>query len=216
MSSRLAFVGSLCLTILASGFLCWSAQGANLFTFAPVAEDGLRIYGGPSPFLLGWGYGSVHLESDLEDRTIMDFDLGGIPQGSIVSSATLTFFVQNQNTDAIRTIDLSIFHGESTIQVADWNNGVFYESFGDDYGVHNLDVTSAVQSALGSSQSLLDFRMSAGQYLVRSFIDPSWRSPRTSLTVVLVPEPNTLALLGCSAGFGIPFLTLRRRQVSAA
>jgi hypothetical protein len=148
----------------------------------------------------------------LEDRTIIDFNLGDIPQGSVISSATLTFFIQNQNTDAIRTIDLSTFYGESTVQATDWNNGVYNESFGDDYGIHNLDVTSAIQSALNSSQSLPDLRMSAGQYLVRSFIDPNWQSPNASLTVVIVPEPNILALLGCSAGLGIVLLASRAKK----
>jgi hypothetical protein len=214
MRNRLAIIGSLCLTVLALGFPCWSARGANIFTFAPTAENGLRILDGSGPFFVAELGGDVHLESNMEDRTIMDFNLSGIPQGSVVSSATLTFPIQNQNTDLVRMINLSTFYGESSIQVADWNNGSFYMSFGDDYGIHNLDVTSAVQSALGSNQNLLDFRMTAGQYLVRSFIDPNGGSPNTRLTVVLVPEPGISALLGCSAGFGI--LLLRPRPKKSA
>jgi hypothetical protein len=147
------------LLFLAGGF--GRASGQTLTTNA-IAEDGLRIFGYAGyPFVLGWGYGRIYDGGGNADETIIDFDLSGIPQTTPVSNATLTFFVQNQFDDGVtRTIDLSIFYGESTIQAADWYNGVYYQSCGDSYGVHVLDMTSAVQSAIVAGQSFLDLRMS--------------------------------------------------------
>jgi len=206
MKKRLLLIASLSLTMWASGFLCWSARGQTVI-LTPVDEDCLRTFDSP-PFVCGWGYGSVMLQGDVEDRTIIDYNLSGIPRGIPVSNATLTFFVQTQNRSLSSTIDLFTFYGESAVQASDWNNGAFYQSFVDTFGVHELDLTSAVQSAVAAGQSFLDLRMSTTTGLCSDFIDPSWQSPGDSLTVALVPEPASLSLLA----FGMFGLTLLRRR----
>lgn len=198
-----------CIGLALAMGLSMSANGQTSYTLSAASEDGLREFPpGSGAFTLGWGYGSVMVQS-AEDRTIMDFNLGSLPQGANIYSATLNFFIQNQNGDGLtRLINLYTFYGESSVQATDWSNGNYYGNTGDAYGIHNLDVTSAVQSALGQGQDLLDFRMSAGTPSVNVFIDPSWRSGVASLTVIVAPEPGIMTLLACGAGL----LCLRPRK----
>jgi len=163
--------------------------GGQTVILTPIQEDNLRTIYGIAPFACGWGYGGVINSSSypMEDRTIIDFDLSSISATS-VSNATLTFFIQNQQNGEKSIIDIFTFYDESTIQTNDWNEGIFYQSFGDDYGIHTLDLTSAVQSAINAGHNFLNLRMSTlttnSSYFI---IDPPWRGTRLNLTVISIP-----------------------------
>src|SRR5262249_3427879 len=160
-----------------------------------------RQWTGQQPFVLGWGYGDVFNQSDAVDQTIIDFALSGIPQGTQISSATLSFFIQTQhNGISQQPLSVFMFSGESAIQATDWNKGTLFAIFGDTYGLQSWDLTSAVQSAINSGTSFLDLRIATTDPQSVTIIDPSWQSPRLSLNIVAVPEPETAKLLVCGIG----------------
>jgi hypothetical protein len=195
--------------ILATGCPTYLVTAQSNISLTPVAEDGLRQWVGSKPFVLGWGYGDVFNQSDAIDQTVIDFKLNGFEQGTRISSATLTFFLQAQHSGSFAApIDIATFYGESTIQAGDWNGGSYFASFADPYGIQNWDITSAVQSAINAGTDFLDLRMSTTDPQCVANIDPSWQSPRLSLDIMLVPEPSALEMLVFSIGLTF---TIRNR-----
>lgn len=197
------------LVLLGAALMCAPGRGAQIYLF-PVAENALReIPPGTPPFLLNWGYGNVFYQSDAVDQTFLDFGLSPavFPQGTKVSQATLTFFLQTQDLGvAQKPIDIFTFYGETNVAVTDWNKGTYFGSFGDVYGLQNWDLTALVQSALDAKERYLDLRISTTDPGISAFIDPNWRSPRLYLKVVTVdaqaptivcPEP---LILECTNG----------------
>ena len=175
-----------------------SAFGQNL---NPVAFDGLRQWTGESPFVLGWGYGDVFGGGNVIDETVADFQLSGFAPGTKISSATLTFFDQVQHGgNTAQPLNVYTFDGESAIQATDWNKGAYFNSYADPYGLENLDVTAAVQSAINAGVSFLDFELTTTDPECVDIIAPPWRSPGLTLDLTVAPEPNAgKALVGCIA-----------------
>ncbi len=165
----------------------------------PVAFDGLRQWAGSSPFVLGWGYGDVFGGGNVSDETVADFQLSSFAPGAVISSATLTFFDQVQHGgNTPQPLNLFTFFGESAIQAADWKQGTYFNSYADPYGLENLDVTAAVQSAINAGVSFLDFEMTTTDPECVDIIAPPWRAPGLTLEITVVPEPNFgKALAGC-------------------
>lgn len=202
MKKALSFA-TLCLALLPL-LLARSAHGQIL---NPIAFDGLRQWSGSAPFVLGWGYGDVFSGNPV-DQTIADFELSGFTPGTQISSATLTFFDQVQHGgNTPQPLDLYTFSGESAVQATDWNTGTYFNSYADPYGLENLDVTAAVQSAINAGDNYLDFRFATTDPDCVDIIAPPWRSPGLTLDIVeVVPEPNTGGILLCGLGIAIIFV----------
>ena len=93
--NKTLFISTICpVAVITLWLLGAPAFGQNL---NPVAFDGLRQWTGESPFVLGWGYGDVFGGGNVIDETVADFQLSGFAPGTVISSATLTFFDQVQH-----------------------------------------------------------------------------------------------------------------------
>jgi len=165
------------------------------------------------------GYSTIE---GFEHRAVIEFDLSSLPSSAIVQSLTFGFqAVSVANGPDNTTIDLFGFAGDGVADLDDaTSTGTLLGSY--DYHLLQLGVktvsldVSALQSILGSS-SYLGLRLQArdvtGNTSIASLESSSFRTPPTlevEYRTGIVPEPNSLALLGVGA-FGLALVLARRR-----
>jgi hypothetical protein len=136
----------------------------------------------------------------MENRTIMTFDLRGIPltvSNKPISKVTMVVPLQNQDNGIPNgVIDIFSFYNVSQASTNLWLAGTYYKSFPDSPDLQNVDVTSLVKSAKNGGYTTLNLRMSTSMTNTSCvFVSPAWHTNKTSLIVnyspVVIPEQPT-------------------------
>jgi hypothetical protein len=193
-----AFVATLALIIT-------SAERAGAEIIDPSDARGIRHLPGQNPFLLDF----LSINHSVEDRTVIEFALRGL--SGPVGSATLDLDLRNLDPGRRGIIDVFTFAGTGTVTPGLFSAGTLFTSFANSIsGLEHVDVSAAVLAAQQAGDDFIGFRLSTmtdSRYL----LGPPFTQAGPSLTVEVVPEPGTLALLAIGA-IGCGWRRVRSRQ----
>jgi hypothetical protein len=177
------------------------AEAGTVLT--PVDARGIRQFPGAQPILLNF----LAINRSIEDRTVLQFDLGGlsVPAGP----STLDLSLQNIDPGGpMGVIDVYTFVGTGTVTPDQFGAGTLLTSFSNNQsGLVHVDVTAAVQYAADGGQRSLGFRLST-ESTDRYFLGPPFTAAGPTLTIV--PEPSGLVLLGTAAAVGLAYAMRHR------
>jgi len=187
------------ITMIVIILLTTSLINAAIITVDPSDAKGIRNDNGEL-FLLDFlpvQYGEVPGEWLFDDRTILEFNIGGLVE--TIPFASLDFGLDNFDPDPPDgIIDVYNFTGDGIVTLDDFDAGgdVPFTSFIGLDGDISIDVTSILHDAIISGDQFLSFRLSTitnDRYMMGSIVG----QPMPVLTIV--PEPTTVFLLGLGA-----------------
>lgn len=197
----IAMVGALAV-VLATGF----TAHAEILSVGATSDDwgdpDIGLNGNPNDGFLRV-FGLEHFR-----RGAMEFDVRGVPSGSTVTSATLSFV----GAGFIVTTQMQLhgYTGDGLVQLADLNDGTLLTFFNTNAAIHpnvfTLDVTAFVQSLVSSDADFAGFMLRAtneapdifnGADIASSEFGTAAHRPRLTVEFAQsVPEPASLALMG--------------------
>ena len=184
------------ITLIVIILLTTSVINAAIITVDPSDAKGIRNDNGELLLLdfLPVQYGEIPGEWLFDDRTILEFNIGGLSE--TIPFASLDFGLDNFDPDPPDgIIDVYNFTGDGIVTLDDFDAGgnVPFTSFIGLDGDISIDVTSILHDALNIGDQFLSFRLSTitgDRYMMGSIVG----QPMPVLTIV--PEPTTVFLLG--------------------
>ena len=182
-----------CLVVL---ILLASSGEASIITVETTDAKAIRNVDGVLVIVdfLSVMYGEEPGEYLHDDRTILEFNIGGLSE--TIPFARLDFGLDNRDPDPPDgIIDVYNFSGDGIVALDDFDAGgnVPFTSFIGLDGDISIDVTSILHDALNIGDQFLSFRLSTitgDRYMMGSIVG----QPMPVLTIV--PEPTTVFLLG--------------------
>ena len=126
-----------------------------------------------------------------EERAAMEFDIGVLPSGAVVTAATLKLMSSDPNA----MIGLYGYAGDGAVTWEDLVVQTWIISFDHHPGLNEVDVTGFVQSLVSSSESYAGFTLreeAADHFAIFRSMESAFPP---ELVIEYVPEPATLALL---------------------
>ena len=185
---RLAYLAAVTLALAGVG-----PARAEPIVLTPTDANGIRQFPGGQPFLLPF----LSVNGSIEDRAVLQFDLSGLA-GPLPGPATLELPLQNLDPGGpAGVIDVFTFFGTGAVTPDQFNAGTFFTSVGNNAsGVEHVDVTGAVQAAVGAGQPFLGFRLSTAtgdRYVLGPPFTPT--GPSLTVSTAVIPEPSTVLLL---------------------
>ena len=156
-----------------------------------------------------------------EERGVVEFDISGFTFPIASANITLRHFRTTLFPSTVTNYEVFGYAGNGTVDLADYSAGALAASFqrtGTGLGAPMaLDVTAAVNSALGSSANFVGFNIrqieerSDGDAEFSRFGVPVLGHEHPVLMIVAVPEPSAL---GAFVGLGVLILRYRFKGCS--
>ncbi|WP_147262829.1 hypothetical protein [Roseiarcus fermentans] len=175
---------------------------------------GIRKFEGGHPFLLGF-LGVMGAIGNLEDRTVLEFDVGALPPAA---RRPIELILPVSNIDQPGGppgwINVFTFIGGGVVHSSDFFAGDPFATISSGDGAVetlNLDVTTAVQDTIANGGRFLAFRLSTTSE-DRYFLGREFGLPDPTLSFS-VPERSTWAMM--LAGFaGLGFAGYQRTRAA--
>lgn len=177
---------------------------AGEIIIAPAVEANLRHdkYGRDYTNL----YGSFELYANLnlvnDDRAVLEFPMVGLPQNSVITSASLTVFVWagGGTQGSIGSFVWYGYTGDGSVSMSDYyQQRVMLESFNEGvppaYGYTSFDVTAFVNDQYSAGTAYDGFLLQAlSQNVLVGFAGPGSSYPQPTLKVAFAPVPSPTQL----------------------
>ena len=130
-------------------------------------------------------------DTDNEYRAAIEFDIGTLPVGAVVNSATLKLMSMDFNA----LIGIYGYAGDGVVQASDLAVDNWILFFDHNPGLNEVDVTGFVQSLVSSGENYAGFALreeAANHYALFTSVESDFPP---ELLIEYVPEPATLGLL---------------------
>jgi hypothetical protein len=191
--------------------LSYCGMQAGEIIIAPAVEANLRHdkFGRDYTNLYGNSelYANLNLVND--DRAVLEFPMVGLPQNSVITSASLTVLVYagGGTQGATGTFVWYGYTGDGSVSMSDYyQQRVMLKSFNEGvppaYGYTSFDVTAFVKDQYNAGTAYDGFLLQAlSQDVLVGFAGPGSSYPQPTLKVAFapVPEPNAALFVGVSA-----------------
>jgi hypothetical protein len=207
--------------LVSVGLLLWfgTVTQATVVDISPSSDGTVRNGLTLNPY----GYTDelwANLNTQNDDRAILEFGLSSIPPGSTIHTATLVLYCMagGGTTGSNGNFRLFGYKGDGLVTVSDFNNvftilSSFDESVPPTYGWTSFGVTSFLQNGVNHGDTYDGFLIQAmTQDVLVGFgseEQSSWPKPYMEVMFDSIPEPGTRILVLIS---GAAMLLFRRRK----
>ena len=214
-NSRLRCI--LILALLAYGMLSFADYGRAAVIVLPLADAATAVDDGPQDGVFDafspLNFGSVNNNGWTSFRTALEYDLGALPAGATINSASLDALLYP--SDSTRQLALNGYAGDGTVDLGDFafNGFLGARTVGPTPTALNFEVTIFLSQLYSSGSAFAGFNFRedpANQFnfLVMWFSMNGDNAPALSVDYTVVPEPAGLPLFG----LGMALLVLTRRR----